>query len=220
MAVKAAGKGRGETPARSSLKRYRPIKGASRRYYDTVSHRSISWYDWDARVHKGVPAPTRHAQERGYRTRYQRGKAARHALTGGQRQGPEYSFAVPETVEARKHRERRLATRARQRADARQRDLARSWWVHKHGPAAEFDPKRALSDPEFQRLTERLRALEAEEATHVHTHGTDDPFYAPFGQYAKVLEALGRRPEDYPYEPGDSPVGTVYYMNYAPEVAA
>jgi hypothetical protein len=34
------------------------------------------------------------------------------------------------------------------------------------------------------------------------------------------LEALGRRPEDYPYEPGDSPVGTVYYMNYAPEVAA
>lgn len=209
MATKNGGRATRALP-RKSKARYVPLGGKSRRYYDTVSEKSISWYEWSKRT-GGEYAGSRRARERGYRNVYQRRKARGHALGAGN----VYSFAVPETVEARKSRERALLTRARQRADARQRDLARSYWLQQHGPATPLDMKAALSDHDFQVLAEQLRTFEAEEATHVHMHGTNDPFYSPYGPYAKVLEALGRRPEDYPYEPGDSPTGTVYYMGVA-----
>lgn len=95
-----------------------------------------------------------------------------------------------------------MRQRAFLRADQRQRELARVYAIKQAGPGRNIDVQQTLRDPQFQALSQRLRELEMEKNAHPDTF--NDPFYAPDGEYAGILEALGRRIPNADYRVGMS----------------
>lgn len=173
----------------SDKSRYRRLPGTKKSYVDLgkKSRPEISYYEFDKRTNKErLPSRERTARRRGYASAAQRAKAVRQA------RGRATFYPGPyATVQETKAAERYSRLRAFQRADKRQRDLARVYAIKEAGPGRPIDLAGAMRDPEFQRLAQRLRELELEEADHPDKF--NDPFYDAGGEYARVLEDLGRR---------------------------
>lgn len=182
--------------SRSDPTRYYRTKAKSKRYHDTVANETISSYEFYKRT-RGVSGPERTAQRRGYASAAQRRQAIRQA------RGRQTVYLGPyATVQETAAAERFMRQRAFLRADQRQRELARVYAIKQAGPGRNIDVQQTLRDPQFQALSQRLRELEMEENAHPDTF--NDPFYAPDGEYAGILEALGRRIPNADYRVGMS----------------
>ena len=188
----------------SDKSRYIRLPGTKKQYRDTaIKHPTkahpqvISTYEYSKRTHGGVSGPERTARRRGYATASERRRAIRQA------RGRQTTYLGPyATVQETRAAERYMRQRAFARADQRQRELARVYAIKKAGPGRQIDLNAALQDPEFQALSARLRDLETLE--YDHPDQFNDAFYAPDSEYARVLEALGRRIPNADYRVGMS----------------
>jgi hypothetical protein len=186
----------------TSPARYVPVPGKSRRFIDRNSGKEISYYERTKRV-----------------TGKQR--AGSTALQAAQRKGftsvKERREYLPTQTVAGKRRAMRPSTATTIR---RRSALAESFGEMKlqrgeNVPTVVGGRRKGLvnrqaiaGDPEFQVLEARLAQLSREG----ESKRRDDPFFDPGGEYAQVLEQLGRRPAGYAWRVGDSPAGTVRAM--------
>lgn len=189
---------------RSDKSRYIRLPGTKKQYRDTaIKHPTkahpqvISTYEYSKRTHGGVSSPERTARRRGYATAAERRRAVR--MAAGRQTYEPGPYVTPQELRLRL---RFMRQRAFLRADQRQRELARVYAIKQAGPGRQIDLAAAMADPNFQALSSRLRDLETLEYDHPDTF--NDPFYAPDGEYARVLEALGRRIPNADYRVGMS----------------
>lgn len=182
-----------------SAARYERVPGSARRYLDRVTGETISYHQRDQRLHHGESRTKRAERRTGMRTSEMRRLRKEARRTGGKA-----TFGLTH--------QRRRGQLAEAWGQARRDAGDTSIPIVKSGKrAGRVNRSWAARQPEFLALELRLAELSRE----ARGKAPGDPFFAPDGEYAQTLVALGRRPAGYAgagVRVGDSPTGTMRAM--------
>jgi hypothetical protein len=191
-------------PSTSPL-RYQRVSGKARRFVDRNTGEEISYHERDKRLSgSGATRSVRRARRQGF-------------ATAGELRASYPRFVI----DGRTY----IATPGARKLARRRRDLATSWALALDASGTPYPTIRersytgeivdrinlkwAYANSDFDALQIQLRELEL---GAIGRNRATDPYFAPDGLYAQTLVALGRRPPEYGYRVGDSPVGTILAM--------